>query len=258
MELERKKRASAMRKRKKQKRRKFWLVVVLTFLCLIAAAVLIVWKVFTVENVIVEGNERYSDQQIEKFVRSDEYSWNSLYVAFKYRFLDVEEIPFVDSMEVSLDNPHTLRVNVYEKGIIGYLYISAIEQNAYFDTDGFVVETSKEAIENIPQVEGIECDRVVLYEKLPLKDEKVLKALLTATQSLKKNDVVPKQILFDASGEISLRYGGIEVLLGAAENLTQKILRLPYILPEISGKNGTLHLESWTENNSDIVFQEAK
>lgn len=48
-------------------------------------------------------------------VLNDEYSWNSLYVDLKYRFVDIGEVPFVDTMEVSLDNPHTVHIKVYEK-----------------------------------------------------------------------------------------------------------------------------------------------
>ena len=55
---------------------------------LLAIAFLIVWKVFTVENVVVEGNELYSSEQIEQLVLNDEYSWNSLYVLLKYRIRD--------------------------------------------------------------------------------------------------------------------------------------------------------------------------
>ena len=66
--------------RKKKRRRKIGLTVVLILLMLLAIAFLIVWKVFTVENVVVEGNELYSSEQIEQLVLNDEYSWNSLYV----------------------------------------------------------------------------------------------------------------------------------------------------------------------------------
>lgn len=241
-------------KRQRKKKRKILLIILLFLLVVITSAVLIVWKVFTVKNVVVEGNEHYSDKQIEKFVLSDEYSWNSLYVLLKYRFLETKEIPFVDTMEISLTDPHTVKVHVYEKGILGYLYISTISQNAYFDKDGFVVETSKEIIEGIPQIEGLNCEKVVLYEKLPLKDEKILKSLLTTTQTLKKNEIIPEKIQFDETGNISLTYGEIQVLLGSSDNLSRKILRLAYILPQISGMKGTLHIENWTENTTDIIF----
>jgi len=44
--------------------------------------------------------------------------------------------------------------------------------------------------------------------------------------------------------------------LGTTTNLAQKTKRLPYILPYLDGKSGTLHLEDWTEENTDIVFEE--
>lgn len=243
--------------RKKKRRRRnmkiLWKILLATVI-LGSLAVLIVWKAFTVKEIIVEGNEHYTEKQIRQFVQSDQYSWNSLYVALKYRFFDTDQIPFVESMEVSLKNPHTLKVHVYEKGIVGYLYISAIGQNAYFDTDGFVVETSKKIIKEIPQVEGLDCEKVVLYEKLPIKNESILRCLLTATQALKKYDAVPEKICFDENEDLSLRYKNIEVSLGSFENLSQKLLRLPGILSLMSGKSGTLNLENWTENTNSDIF----
>lgn len=256
--MKKEKKMSMRDRYRRQKKRKMLLCICSILFCLITISVLIVWKGFTVKNVIVEGNEHYSDSQIQKIVLEDKYSWNSLYMFLKYRFLEGKEIPFIDTFEVSLDNPHTLRIHVYEKGVIGYLYISAISQNAYFDTDGFVVETSKEIVEDIPQVEGLDCEKVVLYEKLPIKDENLLKTLLTVTRSLQKKEVIPDKIQFGGGGDISLDYGDIQVMLGQSDNLTQKILRLSYILPKLSGKKGVLHIENWTENTTNIVFEEIK
>lgn len=245
-------------KRKKKKKRKIKLIIFLTFLLVLGLCALIIWQVYRVKEVKVEGNVHYSKEQIEKFVLDDEYSWNSLYVYLKYRFMEMEQIPFVDTMEVSLEDPKTLKIFVYEKEIIGYLYISSIDQNAYFDKDGFVVETSKETIEGIPRVEGLNCGQVVLYEKLPIKDKNILRSLLSASQSLKKNGVVPEEILFEENGDLTLTYGNIRVLLGGGDKLTSKILRLSYILPQLEGKKGVLHVENWTENTTDIIFDQEK
>ena len=240
--------------RKKKKRRKTGLYVLLFFILLVGAGALIVTQVFTVENVVVEGNELYDSSQIENMILDDEYSWNSLYVYLKYRFKDIGEVPFVDTMEVSLDNPHTVHVKVYEKGMLGYLYISSIGQNAYFDKDGFVVETSKETIPGVPKITGISCDEVVLYEKLPLENDSVLRKLLNLTQTLKKYDLLPNEIQYDSNMEPVLYYDGIEVLLGSDENLSQKVVRMSYILPQLDGLYGTLHLETWTPENTDIIW----
>ncbi len=240
--------------RKKRKRLKIVFTVLGVLVLTAAAAVLIVWKVFTVGTVIVEGNEHYSADQIERMVLSDEYAWNSLYVYLKYRFLKTEDVPFVEMMEVSLDDPHTVRILVYEKGILGSFYISSIGQNAYFDKDGFVVETSAEEIEGIPRITGISCDAVVLYEKLPLKEPGVLADLLNLTQTLKKYELLPLEIHYDESLEPVLNYGDIRVSVGTAEYLSQKAVRITQILPQIAGMKGTLHLNTWTPDTTDIVF----
>ena len=226
--------------RRRKKRRKIGLYILLILILLIAAGVFIVMNVFTVENVVVEGNELYSSTQIENMVLNDEYSWNSLYVDLKYRFVDIGEVPFVDTMEVSLDNPHTVHIKVYEKGMLGYLYINSIGQNAYFDKDGFVVETSTEVIDGVPKITGISCEEVVLYEKLQLENSDILRDLLNLTQTLKKYNLLPDEIQYDSNMEPVLYYGTIQVKIGSEDNLSQKVVRLSIILPQLDGLSGTL------------------
>lgn len=244
--------------RGRKKRRKIGLYILLILILLIAAGVFIVMNVFTVENVVVEGNELYSSTQIENMVLNDEYSWNSLYVDLKYRFVDIGEVPFVDTMEVSLDNPHTVHIKVYEKGMLGYLYINSIGQNAYFDKDGFVVETSTEVIDGVPKITGISCEEVVLYEKLQLENSDILRDLLNLTQTLKKYNLLPDEIQYDSNMEPVLYYGTIQVKIGSEDNLSQKVVRLSIILPQLDGLSGTLHLETWTPETTDIIWDRAE
>ena len=206
----------------------------------------------------MEGNELYSSTQIENMVLNDEYSWNSLYVDLKYRFVDIGEVPFVDTMEVSLDNPHTVHIKVYEKGMLGYLYINSIGQNAYFDKDGFVVETSTEVIDGVPKITGISCEEVVLYEKLQLENSDILRDLLNLTQTLKKYNLLPDEIQYDSNMEPVLYYGTIQVKIGSEDNLSQKVVRLSIILPQLDGLSGTLHLETWTPETTDIIWDRAE
>ena len=246
----------------RQKKRKRNILILLALLVLLAGiCVLLVTQVFTVKKVNVVGNELYTDEQIEEIVLSDEYSWSTLYVYLKYRFFHTQKLPFVDTMEVGLQpaKPHELTVEVYEKGILGYLYISSIDQNAYFDKDGFVVETSQEVIEDVPKIEGLTCDSVVLYEKLPLANDTALKNLLSLTQLLQKYEIAAKRIKYEeASGSMTVYSGKITILVGNADNLAQKIMRLQYILPQLEGKKGTLHLENWTSETTDIIFDPKK
>lgn len=239
-------------RRKKQRLMTFFKVTVIV-LSVILILVLVAINAFRVKKVVVEGNELYDQSVIEQAVLNDQYSWNSLYVFLKYKFVDTEEIPFIDTMEISLKDPQTLHIMVYEKGMMGYLYIPGISENAYFDKDGFVVETSSDEIENVPLIKGIDCNEVVLYEKLPIREEQ-LKQILLLTQALKRSELVPKSITYGAPNEPVLSYGKIQVTVGDISLLTQKVERISAIMPSLKGKKGILHLENWTEESTNIVF----
>ncbi len=243
-------------RRKKRKRKRLW-PIFLGFLLFLGVGGLMVVKVFTVKNVVVNGNERYEDDVIKEWVLNDEYSWNTLYVYLKYQFQEPEVIPFVDTMEISMKPPHTIEIQVYEKGLLGYVYLESLGQNAYFDKDGIVVETSTEEIEGIPRITGLSLDAVVLYEPLPLKEKQLLKNLLSLTQTLKKYEIVPEHIKYGEDRTYVLEYGDVEALLGNAEHVGDKVLRLSYILPKLEGMSGKLHLEGWTENTTDIPFEKS-
>ena len=242
---------------REERRRKQRLVtafkVTVIVLSVILILVLVAINDFRVKKVVVEGNELYDQSVIEKAVLNDQYSWNSLYVFFKYKFVDTEQIPFIDTMEISLKDPQTLHIMVYEKGMMGYIYIPGISENAYFDKDGFVVETSSDEIENVPLIKGIECNEVVLYEKLPIKEEQ-LKKILLLTQALKRSELVPKSITYGEPNEPVISYGKVQVTIGDISLLTQKVERIAAIMPSLKGKKGMLHLENWTEESTNIVF----
>lgn len=240
--------------RNKQKVKNWKLYIFLIIVGLILGLIYFVLEVCKVENVVVEGNECYSSKQIEEMILNDENSWNSLYVFFKYRFKDIGEVAFVDDMEVTLDSPDTLHIKVYEKGILGYLYIPILGQNAYFDKDGFVVETSARVIDNVPKITGLRCSQVVLYEKLQLGEERIIRFLLNLTQTLKKYELEPDEIAFDENKNASIYYGSIRVIIGDEQNISQKVMRISHILPQLNGLSGTLHLENWTEETTDILF----
>ena len=99
------------------------LKIVIGVLMTLVLAFLVVFYVFRVEDVEVKGNVLYDKPTIESVVLNDEYSWNSLYVFLKYKLVDTKDVPFIDTMEVSLKSPTTLQIQVYEKGMVGYLYL---------------------------------------------------------------------------------------------------------------------------------------
>ncbi|MCC8029109.1 MAG: cell division protein FtsQ/DivIB [Lachnospiraceae bacterium] len=244
------------KKRRKQQRRRFLRVFLPVLILIAVLAVIMVWKVFVVDEVEIVGNEIYSDEQIESWALDDEYSWNSLYVVLKNRLQKQEDIPFVDTIDISLASPSKIRITVTEKGVLGYIYIPTLGQNAYFDQDGFVIELSTDVIEGTMKISGLSVKRAELYEKLDLEDSSILKMLLSLTQLLKKYDRVP-ELIYVKDDDILLSYGSIQVNLGTGSSLNEKILRMDEILSRLldEGRVGTLHLDTWSQSGTDIYFK---
>ena len=46
--------------------------------------------------------------------------------------------------------------------------------------------------------------------------------------------------------------------IGSEDNLSQKVVRLSIILPQLDGLSGTLHLETWTPETTDIIWDRAE
>ena len=243
------------RKRRKKKILRIILTALLVVAFVAALGAVLIWKVFVVKDVSVKGNEIYTDKQIEDWVLDEKYSWNSLYVYFENKLNKTEEIPFVDSLQIRLKSPQKLEITVVEKGILGYLYIPSLGKNAYFDKDGFVVELSSQVIDGVTKINGLSVESAELYKKLSIGDNsKLLRTLLNVTQLLKKYDRVPEMI-YIKDGNVYLIYGQIQVNLGGGTDLNEKILRMDQILPQLDGMSGTLHVETWSENNTDIYFR---
>ena len=243
------------RKRRKKKNLRIILTALLVAAFVAALGAVLIWKVFVVKDVSVKGNEIYTDKQIEDWVLDEKYSWNSLYVYFENKLNKTEEIPFVDSLQIRLKSPQKLEITVVEKGILGYLYIPSLGKNAYFDKDGFVVELSSQVIDGVTKINGLSVESAELYRKLSIGDNsKLLRTRLNVIQLLKKYDRVPEMI-YIKDGNVYLIYGQIQVNLGGGTDLNEKILRMDQILPQLDGMSGTLHVETWSENNTDIYFR---
>lgn len=226
-------------------------------LLLAAVLGLFACKGFTVEKVEVEGTDLYSDETIKQWVLNDDYSWNSLYVFLKYKFGEAEEMTFLEQPVVTLKSPHTLHIKVVEKKIVGYLYIPSVGQNAYFDKDGIVVETSSEKIEGMMEITGLDCEKVTLNKKIPIKDQSILKSMLSLTQGLNKYEMMPDAIRYDEFSNILLEYGKITVNFGNSQNITEKLKTLAVILPEVEDMGGTVHMENWSQENTDVSFEKS-
>lgn len=229
------------------------LVVILSVLTVLLGTIYFVLITFKVDEVIVEGNKHYSAQEVRAMVMNGPYANNSVYLSLKYKNHDIEGIPFIQKMNVKVVGKNSIKISVYEKALAGY--VEYLGRYMYFDKDGIIVEVAKVKTSGIPMVAGLHFDHAILYEKLPVADESVFQNVLMITQLLNKYGVVADKIYFDDDYHVTLSYNKVKVILGEMSNLDEKMMQLPYILPELEGKSGTLDLENYTEGKNNISFQ---
>ena len=209
---------------------------------------------YTVTTSYVEGNVHYTDEEILDMVMTGRYGNNSLLLSLKYKDKSIVGVPFVEKMDVSVVDPHTIKIEVYEKALAGY--VEYLEHYMYFDKDGIVVECSDEKTEGVPLVTGLSFDHVVLYEPLPVEDSSIFQSILSITQLVNKYELSTDRIYFGSDGSLTLYFGEVRASLGTGDNLDEKIMELQYMLPELSGKKGTIRMENYTENTKNISFEQ--
>ena len=211
---------------------------------------------YSVKTVQVDGNKHYSAEEIKAMVMTGYLGDNSLYLSLKYKNKGIEGVPFVETMDVVVQSNDTIRITVYEKALAGY--VQYLGRYMYFDNAGVVVETSKVTTKGIPQVTGLDFDHVVLHEKLPVENDQIFQNILTITKLLNKYDVLCDKIQFDSSYNVTLGYNAVKVNIGAMENLDEKLMQLPQILPSLAGERGTLDLQNYTADRKSVTFEKGK
>ena len=228
-----------------------WLLFLLILIAIGLGTYLYLIVHYKVTKVTVNGSTKYNKQQIMDFVMTGRYGDNALYLMFKYRDKPVKNIPFIERLDVHIENETEVNIDVYEKAVAGY--ISYLDRYMYFDKDGIIVESSLEQIPGIPYVTGLEFNSCVMHEPLPVENAEVFKEILEITQLLTKYSIVTDRIYFSADGGLYLYFGDSRASLGTTEHIDEKMIKLKTIIPELNGRKGTLHMESFTEDSETYI-----
>ena len=94
----------------------------------------VIWYVadnYTVKNVEVDGNTHYTKNEIADMVITDKLCHNSMFLSMKYMNKSIENIPFIEKIDVDIVSRDTVKINVFEKAIAGY--IAYLGRYIFFD-----------------------------------------------------------------------------------------------------------------------------
>lgn len=255
-DIEREKRKGGQKEKVRFDRGKRTLILSAAFLFILAvliAGYIYIIQNYTVTTVYVDGNVHYTNEEIMDMVMGGRFGNNSLFLSLKYKDKGMENIPFIQAMDVTIEAKDTIRITVYEKALAGY--VSYLGQYIYFDKDGIVVETSTEKTAGIPQVTGLKFDHVILHERLPVEKVEVFDEILNITQRLDKYSMSADRIYFDSDYQVTLVFGEAKVALGLDGYMDEKIMKLQYILPNLIGEKGTLDMREYSEDTKSYSFE---
>lgn len=230
------------------------IVVFLFLLLIVVGGYLYIINQYKVTTVHVEGSVHYTNEEIIEMVMGGRFGDNSLFLSLKYRDKGIEDVPFIETMDVTIEAKDTIRITVYEKVLAGY--IKYLGRYVYFDKDGIVVETSEEETAGIPQVTGLTFDHVILHEPLPVDKPALFDEILNISQQLAKYSLSADRIYFDSVNDVTLYFGNVKIALGENKDIDEKIMKLQYILPDLLGKSGTLNMREFSEDTKTYSFEQ--
>lgn len=229
------------------------MIIAMIILIVICTAVILVREKCNVSIVDIEGNSHYSTSEIRDLVMDGPYGTNSVYLYLKYKNKTIEDIPFIEKMNVTILSPNHIRIDVYEKAVAGY--VEYLGHYIYFDREGIAVESSTQTTQGIPFVTGIDFDHIVLHEKLPARDDKIFAKILSITQLLTKYNIPTDKIYFDKDENITLYYGDVRIYIGTDSYIDEKINELSLLLPKLQGYSGILHMENYKGEGGSFTLQ---
>lgn len=216
------------------------------------AAAVFFFTFFHVKTVEVMGSDHYPEDELKEKILKGTLTTNSILAPMFYAKDALESLPYIDSFSVRRSGRDKLTIVIKEKNVVGC--IPYLDSYVYFDRNGYFVEGSKKRDTRVAFFDGIQIKKVVMKEKLPIK-ETVLNTAVALSTIFAKNDMVPDHIIFDDNYEISLLYGDITVKLGKDQYLEDKMTRAIAILPELTGQKGILHMENISRNSKTVTFE---
>ena len=115
------------------------------------------------------------------------------------------------------------------------------------------------ALTDVFLVTGLTQERVSLDQKIPVKNEHIFSMILAVNKLISKFEIAPDRIEVGEDGQsLTLHYGDVQIALGSDTLLEDKMSRAAAILPQLKGLRGILHLETFSEDTINIIFEKTE
>lgn len=233
------------------KKRYILFVVLLVLLC-----GGVYFSTFDLKEIQVSGCETVDEQTIINAIESNKYAKNTIILYAMNKIDPIDDIPFVNKIEIEFIDKNTILVTVYEKSLAGC--VEYMDGFVYFDKDGIILDSSSKKIEDVPCINGLQFNQWEIGQRLPIEDESKFQSILTITQLIDKYELSIDGIKFTAENEIILIHEAITIELGKGEYLPIQMMNLGSILEGLEGLEGTLYMKDFDSDDATASFSKKK
>lgn len=228
-------------------------VVLLSLLAVIAACTAVVYLTFNVRRAYVIGSDEfYSKNEIVNMITQDHgtLGLNTLFLALYYHG-QTSDIPFIQSITVSMVSPTSINVKVTEKDIVGRIPVNG--KWLYISSAGIAQEYTTSVSDSIPVISGLGFKSAVLGEKVVTGDSAAYAHVLSALDMLETYDVQADSLSVTDKG-VTLTFDNVDISIGTT-GYDLKIQKIRQLLPYLEGREGSIDLTSYTQEDENIILE---
>lgn len=241
-----------VQRQKKRKRRRYTvkrMAANVAFVAFIVIAVLVaLYYTFLLKNIVVSGNETYSDEYIVGLTGL-QYGTHMLLCDLDAARTGIEQDPYLQVDAVDYIFPARVRIQVTERkevaGIIGLDYNIIIDHNGYVLSMGGGTDLS-----GLLQVTGVSMTGFQVGQRLGQTDDFGTATLVTMINKLEEYLLIDDIASLDLTTPLAIvmyAKNGLKIHVGQPTDLAEKMLSLHKNLPQFvsAGINkGTLYLSA--------------
>lgn len=228
-------------------------VIIIVLICVLALIGCILVDRYTkLTYVEVTGGSYYPASEIQKIVLDGEdetYTW--LVYLKKKLFGSIGPIPFVEKVDIEFVDKNSIRIQVYDKVIIGC--VKHMGKYLHFDREGIVVESSSERMKDIPEITGVEFERVVLGEKLQVEDKTIFDRIMNLVLLLQKEEISCDEINFDLRNNAKIYFDGNEAFLGSGTVYDKQLSCLKQLIEAAGDKKYIYDLKNYDSSTGEVT-----
>ncbi len=215
---------------------------------LVVAALVALYYTFLLKDIVVSGNDTYSDEYIIGLTGL-QYGRHMLFCDLDAAREGIEQDPYLQVDAVDYIFPARVRIQVTERkevaGIIGLDYNVIIDHNGYVLSMGGGTDLS-----NLLQVSGVGMTGFQVGQRLGQTDDFGTATLVTMIKELETYQVIDDIASLDLTTPLAIvmyAKNGLKIHVGQPTDLDEKLVSLHALLPQFINANistGTLYLSA--------------